>query len=101
VLGRIPYEVILRIKLAPFFSLRNHYIIAPPPARTEVRRSLIQIPAADIAPPVRCASHGDHGTVGLKPHRVILACGDIGDVCPILQVWAKAERAIIRAIDWT
>ena len=43
--------------------------------------SSVQRPASDIALPVGVVSHGDHGAVGLKPHSVIVACGD--------HLWSK------------
>jgi hypothetical protein len=36
-------------------------------------------PVTDMALPVVVVSHGDHGTVGLNPHRVMLAAGDLGN----------------------
>jgi len=42
--------------------------------------SSIQHPVADIALPPTVVSHGNHGAVGLKPHRVKGACGDPGGV---------------------
>jgi len=38
--------------------------------------SSVQRSAADIGLPVVVPSHADHGAVGLKPHGVIVACGD-------------------------
>jgi len=48
--------------------------------------SSIQVPAADIALPFLPLSHGDHGAVGLKPHRVETACGDLGNVRPVTDI---------------
>ena len=43
-------------------------------------------PVANITLPVVVPSHGDHGAVGLKPHRVPEACGDLGDIRPIADI---------------
>ena len=42
--------------------------------------------AADIALSPVVPSHGDHGAIGLKPHGVTLACGDLGDVLPAVDI---------------
>jgi len=41
-----------------------------------------ECPVADTALPVVVVSHGDHGAVGLKPHCVQFACGDLDNVRP-------------------
>ncbi len=41
-----------------------------------MRESFIQVPVADIALHFPAVYHGDHSTIGLKPHRVSLTCRD-------------------------
>ena len=43
-------------------------------------------PVVDIALPGRVLSHGDHGAVGLSPHRVIHASSDLDDVRPAADI---------------
>jgi len=43
-------------------------------------------PAADIALSIFVPSHGDHGTIGLKPHRVTPACSDLDCVRPVADI---------------
>ena len=54
-----------------------------------LRRYLAQIPFGKLDHKA-CS---DHGAVGLKPHRVIAACGDLDDVCPAADL--KLPVAVI------
>jgi len=51
----------------------------------------VQLPTAHALPGV-VRAHGDHGAVGLKPHRVVVACGDHGDV--LSKVGGDRTRAV-------
>ena len=43
-------------------------------------------PTGHIALPVVVPSHGDHAAIGLKPHRMIAACDDLNDLCPVVDL---------------
>jgi len=48
--------------------------------------SPVHYPVSNIALPFGVPSHADHGAIVFKPHRVLLACGDLSDVHPAADI---------------
>jgi hypothetical protein len=73
---------------------RNNTITVPLPLRAEVQAEFsIKVPAAQIALSVGVVSHGDYGSVGLKPHSVSVPRGDLDYVRPGIDIALSIDIA--------